>query len=302
MKKLVSRINSIVINVDDDVYLSHIRNNVAFTVKVPVNASETIEKWLCMHMSEDDCTHAYEKMVKTLNGLLHLNMPYRIRPFKRTYKTRYFIDENEVHTSDCGDEFDSTSMGFKLIVGDVDSIAIRNDEYRIVVKSNMDMEVYEDTTDQLIFRFPMYTVNPDELAVLKLFKEDCLLLLRKFSNLALQLRAKKITDHAKRSILIDAARCNFNEDSLKQLANAFLKYDGLALMQTSHNNPVVGLLPNTLWVYYGIDRISMWAYGDNGSEIDHIVIKSEPKSYIKEVIDPLFGRLINSFKFKEVIK
>lgn len=52
MKNLVSRINSIVINVDDDVYLSHIRNNVAFTVKVPINAnaSETIEKWLCMHM------------------------------------------------------------------------------------------------------------------------------------------------------------------------------------------------------------------------------------------------------------
>ena len=52
MKNLVSRINSIVINVDDDVYLSHIRNNVAFTVKVPINAnaSETIEKWLCMNM------------------------------------------------------------------------------------------------------------------------------------------------------------------------------------------------------------------------------------------------------------
>ena len=290
MEKLVSRINSIVINIDDDVYLSHIRNNVAFTVKVPVNASETIEKWLCMHMSEDD--HAYEKMVKSLNGMLHLNMPYRIRPFKRTYKTVYYLDDHEIHTNSyADDEFDSTSMGFKLIVGDVDSIAIRNDEYRIVVKSNMDMEVYEDTTDQLIFRFPMYTVNPNELAVLKLFKDDCILLLRKFSNLALQLRAKKITDHAKRSILIDAARCNFNEDSLKKLAKVFFKYDELALMQTSHNNPVVGLLPNTLWVYYGIDRISMWAYGDNGSEIDHIVIKSEPKSYIKELIDPLFERL-----------
>ena len=290
METLASRINSIVINIDDDVYLSHIRNNVAFTVKVPVNASETIEKWLCMHMSEDD--HAYEKMVKSLNGMLHLNMPYRTRPFKRTYKTVYYLDDHEIHTNSyADDEFDSTSMGFKLIVGDVDSIAIRNDEYRIVVKSNMDMEVYEDTTDQLIFRFPMYTVNPNELAVLKLFKDDCLLILRKFSNLALQLRAKKITDHAKRSILIDAARCNFNEDSLKKLAKVFFKYDLLALMQTSHNNPVVGLLPNTLWVYYGIDRISMWAYGDNGSEIDHIVIKSEPKSYIKELIDPLFESL-----------
>ena len=290
MKNLVSRISSIVINVDDDVYLSHIRNNVAFTVKVPINAnaSETIEKWLCMHMSEDD--HAYEKMVKALNGMLHLNMPIvYAHSRKRTYKTSYFIDDHEIHTNSyADDEFDSTSMGFKLIVGDVDSIAIRNDEYRIVVKSNMDMEVYEDTTDQLIFRFPMYTVNPNELAVLKLFKDDCILLLRKFSNLALQLRAKKITDHAKRSILIDAARCNFNEDSLKKLAKVFFKYDKLALMQTSHNNPVVGLLPNTLWVYYGIDRISMWAYGDNGSEIDHIVIKSEPKSYIKELIDPLW--------------
>lgn len=289
MKALASRINSIVINVDDDVYLSHIRNNVAFTVKVPINAnaSETIEKWLCMHMSEDD--HAYEKIINSLNGMLHLNMPYRIRPFKRTYKTVYYLDDHEIHTNSyADDEFDSTSMGFKLIVGDVDSIAIHNDEYRIVVKSNMDMEVYENTTDQLIFRFPMYTVNPNELAVFKLFKDDCLFLLRKFSNLALQLRAKKITDHAKRSILIDAARCNFHEDSLKKLAKVFFKYDGLALMQTSHNNPVVGLLPNTLWVYYGNDRISMWAYGDNGSEIDHIVIKSEPESYIKELIDPLW--------------
>lgn len=276
MKTLVNRANGIVINIDNDmVYLSHIRKNVAFTVKVPVNASEAIEKWLCMHMSEDDCTHAYEKTVDSLNGLLHLNIPEK-RTYKRTYKTVYYLDNHEIHTHAAGDdEFDSVSMGIKLAVGDIDSISIRNDEYRVVVKSDMNMEVYEDTTDQMIFRFPIYTMNIDELAVLRLFKDDCLFLLRKFSNLALQLKAKKITDPAKRTLLIYAARCNcFNEDSLKQLANAFLKYDDLALVQTSNNNPVVGLLPNTLWVYYGLDRIAMWAYGNPGSEIDHIVIKA----------------------------
>lgn len=274
MKALVNRTNGIVINVDDDVvYLSHIKDNVAFTVKVPVNNRETIEKWLCMHMSESDCTHAYEKTVVSLNGLLHTNMP-ETRRFKRTYKTRYFIDENEVHTSDCGEEFDSANMGSKLIIGDADSISIMDDKYKVVVKSNMDLEVYEVVTDQLIFRFPMYTVNPNELDVLRLFKEDCFLLLRKFSNLALQLNARKITDTAKRSILIDAARCNFNEDTLKKLAKVFFKYDDLALVRASNNNPVVGLLPNTLWVYYGIGKIAIWAHDNNGSVIEHVVLKA----------------------------
>ena len=275
MKMVVDRTNGIVINIDEDtVYLSHIKDNVAFTVKVPVNNSGTIEKWLCIHVSEGDCTHSYEKMVETLNGLLHTNMP-ETRTFKRTYKTRYFIDENEVHTSDCGEEFDSASMGIKLIVGEIDSISIMDDKYKVVVKSNMDLEVYEVVTDQLIFRFPMYTVNPNELAVLRLFKEDCLLLLRKFSNLTLQLlNARKITDTVKRSILIDAARCNFNEDTLKKLAKVFLKYDDLALVRTCNNNPVVGLLPNTLWVYYGIGKIAIWAHDNNGSVIEHIVLEA----------------------------
>ena len=274
MKALVNRTNGIVINIDEDtVYLSHIRNNVAFTVKVSVNASEAIEKWLCMHMSESDCTHAYEKMVKTLNGLLHLNMPEK-RAYKRTYKTRYFIDENELHTSDCGEEFDSESMGITLIVGDADSISIMDDAYKVVVKSNMDLEVYEVVTDQLIFRFPMNTVNPNELAVLRLFKEDGILLLRKLSNLALQLNARKITDTGKRFLLIDAARRNFNEDTLKKLAKVFFKYDDLALVRASNNNPVVGLLPNTLWVYYGIGKIAIWAHDDNGSVIEHVVLKA----------------------------
>lgn len=274
MKALVNRTNGIVINIDEDtVYLSHIKDNVAFTVKVPVNNSGTIERWLCMHTSEGDCTHSYEKMVETLNGLLHTNMP-ETRMFKRTYKTRYFIDENEVHTSDCGEEFDSASMGIKLIVGEVDSISIMDDKYKVVVKSNMDFEVYEVVTNQMIFRFPMYTVNPNELDVLRLFKEDCLLLLRKFSNLALQLNARKITDTAKRSILIDAARCNFNEDTLKKLSKVFIKYDDLALVRASNNNPVVGLLPNTLWVYYGIGKIAIWAHDNNGSVIEHVVLKA----------------------------
>ena len=274
MKTIVNRTNGIVINVNNDVvYLSHIKDNVAFTVKVPVNNNETIEKWLCMHMSEGDCTHSYEKTIGSLNSLLHTNMP-ETRRFKRTYKTRYFIDETEVHTSDCGEEFDSASMGIKLIVGEVDSISIMDDKYKVVVKSNMDLEVYEVVTDQLIFRFPMNTVNPNELDVLRLFREDCFLLLRKFSNLALQLNARKITDTAKRSILIDAARCNFNEDTLKKLAKVFFKYDDLALVRASNNNPVVGLLPNTLWVYYGIGKIAIWAHDDNGSVIEHVVLEA----------------------------
>ena len=274
MKTIVNRTNGIVINVNNDVvYLSHIKDNVAFTVKVPVNNNETIEKWLCMHTSKGDCTHSYEKTIGSLNSLLHTNMP-ETRRFKRTYKTRYFIDETEVHTSDCGEEFDSASMGIKLIVGEVDSISIMDDKYKVVVKSNMDLEVYEVVTDQLIFRFPMNTVNPNETDVLRLFKEDCLLLLRKFSNLALQLNARKITDTAKRSILIDAARCNFNEDTLKKLAKVFFKYDDLALVRASNNNPVVGLLPNTLWVYYGIGKIAIWAHDDNGSVIEHVVLEA----------------------------
>ena len=276
MKALVNRTNGIFINIDEDiVYLSHIKDNVAFTVKVPVNNSGTIEKWLCMHMSEGDWTHAYEKTVDSLNAMLHLNIPEK-RMFKRTYKTRYFIDENEVHTSDCGEEFDSASMGIKLIVGEIDSISIMDDHYKVVVKSNMDMEVYEVVTDQLIFRFPMHTVNPNELDVLRLFKEeDCLLLLRKFSNLALQLlNARKITDTEKRSLLIDAARCNFNEDTLKKLAKVFIKYDDLALVRAINNNPVVGLLPNTLWVYYGIGKIAIWAHDNNGSVIEHVVLEA----------------------------
>lgn len=51
MKAIVNRTNGIVINIDEDtVYLSHIKDNVAFTVKVPVNNSGTIEKWLCSLM------------------------------------------------------------------------------------------------------------------------------------------------------------------------------------------------------------------------------------------------------------
>ena len=270
MKTIVNQTNGIVISVDNEMnelHLSHIQNNVAFTVTVPTDTAEgVIEKWLCMHMSENDCSHSYEKVVKELNELLHLYMPEK-RRFQRTYETKYVIDGMVEHISRCGEKYESTDMGNRLATGEVYSISIVSDEYRVSVTSKMELEVYEATTEQLVFQFPIDTKDFDQLAVLGMFKEDCLDYLKKFSSLKLG----QVSDPAKRALVINAtSKYQFHEDTLKRMVETCIKYDGLALVPTKHSSHVIGFLPNTLWTYCGPNRITMWAYNNNGSEVERI--------------------------------
>lgn len=270
MKTIVNQTNGIVISVDNEmneVHLSHIQNNVAFTVTIPTDSSEgVIEKWLCMHMSENDCSHSYEKVVKELNELLHLYMPEK-RRFQRTYETKYVIDGMVEHISRCGEKYESTDMGNRLATGEAYSISIVSDEYRVSVTSKMELQVYEATTEQLVFQFPIDTKDFDQLAVLGMFKEDCLDYLKKFSSLKLG----QVSDPAKRALVINAtSKYHFHEDTLKRMVETCIKYDGLALVSTKHSSHVIGFLPNTLWTYCGPNRIIMWAYNNNGSEVERI--------------------------------
>ena len=270
MKTIVNQTNGIVISVNDEtneLHLSHVQDNVAFTVTIPTDSAEgVIEKWLCMHMSENDCSHSYEKVVTKLNEMLHLYIPKK-RRFQKTYETKYAANGIVEHISKCGERYESTDMGNRLAIGEANYISIFSDEYRVTVESDMTFEVFESTTDQMIFQFPINTKDFDQLAVLGMFKEDCLEYLKKFSSLNLG----KVSDPAKRAMVIDAtSKYHFHQDTFKRLAETCIKYDGLALVQSNHSSHVIGFLPNTLWTYYGPGRITMWAYDDLGSEIERI--------------------------------
>lgn len=275
MKTIVNETNGIVINIDpkmNEIHLTHIRGIVAFSVTVPIDTNEgVIEKWLCMHTSENDCLHSYEKIVRKLNELLHLYMPEK-RRFRKTYETKYVVDGIVEHVSQCGEQYESTEMGNRLATGEVSAISIVSDEYRVTINKDMELEVYEVTTDQLIFQFPIDTTDYDQLEILSLFKEDCLEYLKKFSRLKLG----KVSDPEKRALVIQAtsAKYNFHKNTLEKLVETCIKYDNLALVPTRHSNHIIGFLPNTLWTYYGPSRITMWAYDDNGSEIERVSFES----------------------------
>ena len=270
MKTIVNQANGIVINVDNEmneIHLSHIQNSVAFTITIPTDSSEgVIEKWLCMHMSENDCAHSYEKVVKELNEVLKLYMPEK-RRYQKTYETKYVVDGIVEHISKCGERYESVDMGNKLAVGEAESISIVSDEYRVSVTSEMELEIYEATTEQLVFQFPIDTKDFDQLTILGLFKEDCLDYLKKFSSLKLG----KVSDPAKRALVINASsRYHFHQDTLERLVRACIKYDELTYVPTNHNGHVIGFLPNSLWTYCGTNHITMWAYNSMGSEVERI--------------------------------
>ena len=270
MKTIVNQANGILVGVDNEtnkIHLSHIQSNVAFTVTIPLEGSEkVIEKWLCAHMSENDCFHSYEKVVKEINELLHLYIPAK-RNFPKTYETRYVVDGIVIHVSDCGERYESVEMGKRLAVGEIKSISVASDEYHVTVGSDMVFEVREATTEQLVFQFPIDTDDYDHLTVLGMFQEDCLDYIKKFASLKLG----KVNDPAKRALVINAtSKYHFHQDTFMKLAETCVKYDGLALVQSNHSNHVIGFLPNTLWTYYGPGRITMWAYNENGTELEQI--------------------------------
>ena len=271
MKSIINQTNGVIININDreqEIYLSHVRKSVVFTVTLPLTCSEgALEKWLCAHMSENDCTQGYSKVVKELNNALHLYMPEKERRFPKTYETKYIIDGFVRHTAQCGEHYDSTDMGEKLASGQYSSIAIASDEYRIVIDSDLEAEIYEATTGQLPFQFPLDTTDFDQLAVLGQFKEDCLDYLRKFASLHLG----KVSDPIKRALVISATtKYKFNQHTLKRLVETCAKYDNLGLVETNHSNHAIGFIPNTLWTYCGEHCITMWAYDNLGSEMERI--------------------------------
>lgn len=267
MKTIVNQANGIIININDvtqEIYLSHVRKNVVLTVTLPLTCSKSrLEKWLCTHMSE----HGYTKVVNELNKALHLYIPRKER-YPKTYETKYVVNGMVKHTAKCDEYYDSTYMGENLASGDdSNSIAIVSDEYRIEISSDLVAEVSEETTNQLIFQFPLDTTDADQLAVLRLFKEDCLDYLRKFASLHLG----AVSDPVKRKLIISAmSKYKFNQHTLKRLVATCAKYDSLGLMKTNHNKHAIGFVPNTLWTYYGEHCIVMWAYDKFGSVLERV--------------------------------
>ena len=218
-------------------------------------------------MSENDCTQGYTKVVNELNDVLHLYIPSKEMRYHKTYETKYIVNGMVEHIGE--DYYDSTDMGENLVSGDIsNSIAIVSDEYRIEISSDLATEVYEETTNQLIFQFPLDTTDTDQLAVLELFKEDCLDYLRKFASLHLG----AVSDPVKRKLIISAmSKYKFNQHTLKRLVATCAKYDSLGLMETNRNNHAIGLVPNTLWTYCGEHCIVMWAYDKFGSAFERII-------------------------------
>ena len=262
MKMVVDRTHGIVINIGkEDVRLTRIKENVAFTVKVKADKKDVIEKWLCMHTH----LHSYEKIANNLNKVLDTSISAKPQ-FKRTYETKYSINGIVKRVSKCGKYYNSTMMGIKLANGYADSIAIESDKYRIEIGSDMEFKLYEQVTNQLVFRFPIAIDMDDQnQMVLKLFNEDCLNYLKKSSCLKLS----KITDSAKRSLIIDVYT-SYSESVMNQMIETCIKYDKLALVMTDKPTPIIGSLPNILLVYRGSNKIVMWAYDDNGVQMKRI--------------------------------
>lgn len=269
-KTIVNQTNGIVISINEDakeMCLSHIRKGVAFTVALPMDEKSQIERWLCVHMAEND-PQGYTQVVSEVNNTLQLNIPLEERRWAKTYKKHYGVNGELVHTVEYGAvHYDSTSIGERLASGEIKSITISDDEYHVVINSDLNMEIYEMSTGYKVFSIPLDTTNRDELAVLNLFKkEECLKYLRKYKALHLE----RISDPAKRALILDSAKYNFTKETLKSLVDTCAKYDDLGMMTTEYNNHPIGLVASVLWVYCGNRWITIWAYDEYGTEIEHL--------------------------------
>lgn len=141
-----------------------------------------------------------------------------------------------------------------------------DDEYQLVVDSNFNMEIWDIPTNVKIFSFPLDTTDKDQMAVLNLFKkEECLKYIRRYKMLHLE----RITDPAKRALIMNSFKYDFTKDTMKSLVNACAKYDNLGLVTTEYNSHAIGLVANVLWTYCGDRWITMWAYDEYGTEVEH---------------------------------
>ena len=267
-KTIVNQTNGIVISINEDAQdmcATQIRKNVAFTVALPLNESDELEKWLCSHIPENDPT-GYVQVVKEVNNVLKLDIPTDERRWSKTYKKHYAADGKLVYTTEYDAvHYNSSELGKRLASGENEYISIFDDEYQIIVDSNFNMEIWDIPTNVKIFSFPLDTTDKDQMAVLNLFKkEECLKYLRKYKTLHLE----RVTDSAKRALIMDAARYDFTKDTMKALVDACAKYDNLGLVTTEYNSHAIGLVANVLWTYCGNRWITMWAYDEYGTEVE----------------------------------
>lgn len=269
MRNIINQTNGIILSINEEAQemcLTQIRRSVAFSVALPLSEVDDLEKWLCSHMPEND-PQGYKKIVEEVNEALKSDIPSDERRWSRFYKKHYAADGCEVHTTQYGAvHFDSTNLGEKLALGDISSICISDDEYVITIDANFVAEIRDLATSIKIFSVPLNTTDKDELAILGLFKEDCIGYLRTYASLHLD----TVLDPAKRALIMDAKRYNFTKPTMRSLVEACSKYDGLGLVKTDYNNHAIGLMTNVLWTYCGDRFITMWAYDEFGVELERL--------------------------------
>lgn len=268
MKNIIN--NGIILSINEEAQemcLTQIRKNVAFTVALPLNEVDGLERWLCLHLPENDPTQGYKKIVEDVNETLHADIPSEERRWSKFYKKHYAADGCEIHTVEYGAvHYDSTKLGERLAMGEINSICISDDEYVITIDDKFVAEIRDLATSVRIFSVPLNTTDKDELAILKTFKEECIEYLRTYALLHLD----TVLDPTKRALIMEARRYNFTRPTMKALVEACSKYDKLGLVKTDYNNHAIGLLSNVLWTYCGDRAIIMWAYDEFGVELERL--------------------------------
>lgn len=271
MKNIINQTNGIILSINEEAQemcLTQIRKNVAFTVALQLSEKDEVEKWLCSHLPENDPTQGYAQIVNELNDILKLDIPADERRWSKTYKKHYAADGKLAHTTEYGAvHYDSSELGKRLASGENEYISIFDDEYQIIVNSNFNMEIWDIPTNVKIFSFPLDTTDKDQMAVLNLFKkEECLKYIRRYKTLHLE----RVTDPAKRALIMNSSKYEFTKSTMKALVEACAKYDALGLVKTDYNNHAIGLLSNILWTYCGDRFITMWAYDEFGVELERL--------------------------------
>lgn len=271
MRNIINQTNGIIITINEEAQemcLTQIKKSVAFTVALPLSEKNEVEKWLCSHIPENDPTQGYAKIVKEVNEVLKLDIPADERRWAKTYKKQYAADGKLVHTTEYGAiHYDSLELGRRLASGENECISIFDDEYQLVVDSDFNMEIWDIPTDTKIFCIPLDTTDKDQMAVLNLFKkEECLKYIRHYKMLHLE----RITDPAKRELIMNSSKYDFTKDTMKALVDACAKYDNLGLVTTEYNSHAIGLMANVLWTYRGDRFITMWAYDEFGVELERL--------------------------------
>lgn len=271
MKTIINQENNVVITINDEAQemcMTQIRKSVAFSVALPLNEVEGLERWLCRHMPENDPTQGYAHVVKEVNEVLHTDIPSEERRWSKFYKKHYAADGCEVHTVEHGAvHYDSTKLGERLALGGIDSICISDDEYVISIDSNFVAEIRDIATSVRIFSIPLNTTEKDQLAILSLFKEDCIEYLRTYASLHLD----TVSDPDKRALIMDAKkRYNFTKPTMRSLVEACSKYDKLGVVKTNYNSHAIGLVANVLWTHCAERAIIIWAYDEFGTELERL--------------------------------